>query len=59
MTGTIDRDQPIQVDFRKYPDLVHWQFAMWWLGGDEHGIWLWAPRGTWARRGNDEPILFR
>lgn len=47
----------VHVDFRKYPDTVHWQIQMHRLGADGHGQWLWAPSGTPYRRG-DEPIRY-
>jgi len=49
----------VHVDFRKWPDRKHWQFAMERLGGDEHGTWLWAPPGWVARRGDDPPKVSR
>lgn len=48
----------IHVDFRKWPDTVHWQFDMFWLGVDDWGTWLWSPPGSVAQRGNDEPKTF-
>lgn len=49
----------MHIDFRKWPDRRHWQFAMERLGEDEHGIWLWAPPGLVARRGEEAPKVFR
>lgn len=49
----------VHIDFRKWPDRLHWQFAMQRLGEDEHGTWLWAPSGTMARRGDEPPKQFR
>ncbi len=48
----------ILVDFRKYPDSQHWHYPMRRLGEDDHGTWLWAPKGTRAQRGNEPPITF-
>jgi hypothetical protein len=48
----------IHVDFRKWPDTVHWQFDMFWLGEDEWGTWLWSPPGSFAQRGNEKPKVF-
>ena len=45
----------VQVDFRKWPDQVHWQFSMRRLGEDGHGLWLWAPPGMPFQRG-EEPV---
>lgn len=51
-------DGEVHVDFRKWPDTIHWQFRMRRLGEDEHGIWLWAPGGTVARRAQEPPKRF-
>lgn len=48
----------VHIDFRKWPDSLHWQFSMNRLGEDAHGTWLWAPAGIAARRGHEEPIRF-
>jgi uncharacterized protein len=48
----------VLVDFRKWPDTVHWQFTMERLGVDDYGTWLWAPAGTVAQRGDAAPIRF-
>ncbi len=45
----------VRIDFRKWPDVVHWQFEMERLGEDEHGTWLWSPPGTEFRRGDEPP----
>lgn len=42
-------------DGRKWPDRLHWQFEMTWLGEDEHGTWLSVPAGAAARRGEEPP----
>lgn len=47
------------VDFRKWPDRLHWQYVMRRLGEDRHGTWLWAPAGTETRRGHEPPELSR
>jgi len=49
----------VHIDFRKWPDQLHWQFTMFRLGEDEHGLWLWAPPGTVAQRGDEPPKTFR
>ncbi len=51
-------DDSVHIDFRKWPDRTHWQFAMQRLGEDEHGTWLWAPPGLVARRGDEAPQVF-
>lgn len=43
----------VHVDFRKWPDQVHWQFSMRRLGEDGHGLWLWAPPGMPFQRGEE------
>jgi protein associated with RNAse G/E len=48
----------VHIDFRKWPDRKHWQFAMHRLGEDEHGTWLWSPPGIVARRGDEAPRVF-
>lgn len=49
--------EPIQVDFRKWPDKKHWQYLMEHIGDDEHGRWLWAPAGNIAYRGEEGPLF--
>lgn len=46
----------IHVDFRKWPDRVHWQFEMEYLGEDAHGLWLWRAPGWAMRRAEDPPV---
>lgn len=41
-------------DGRKWPDRLHWQFEMRWLGEDAHGTWLAVPSGTIVRRGQED-----
>jgi predicted RNA-binding protein associated with RNAse of E/G family len=48
-------DRTVRWDGRKWPDLLHWQFAMTRLGEDEHGVWLFVPAGTVVRRGLETP----
>jgi protein associated with RNAse G/E len=50
---------PVHIDFRKWPDRIHWQFTMRRLGEDRHGLWVWAPQGTRAQRGDEPPGRFR
>ena len=48
----------VRVDFRKYPDIQHWQYDLFWLAEDEYGAWLWGPPGTRAQRSDEPPITF-
>jgi protein associated with RNAse G/E len=50
---------PVHIDFRKWPDHRHWQFAMDRLGEDEHGTWLWSAPGAIVRRGDESPKILR
>ena len=43
----------VNIDMRKFPDHLHWQFGAFVLGTDEHGTWLHVPTGTMARRGEE------
>lgn len=49
----------IHIDFRKWPDRVHWQFEMDHLGEDAHGLWLWRRPGAPMRKGHEAPIKAR
>jgi hypothetical protein len=40
-----------RIDARKYPDHLHWQYEILYLGEDDHGLWLHLPSGTPARKG--------
>lgn len=44
-----------RIDARKYPDHLHWQYEIGYLGEDVHGLWLHLPSGTPARRGSEPP----
>ena len=48
----------VHIDFRKWVTHLHWQFTMNYLAEDEWGLWLWAPAGSKARRGNEPPQTF-
>ena len=48
----------VEIDFRKYPDTRHWQFATEYLGEDEHGIWLGGRAGNPAQKGWATPVTF-
>ena len=41
--------------YRKYDGSLHWHQRMRRMGEDGHGIWLGAPAGTVARKGEDGP----
>ena len=43
----------VRIDFRKYPDTAHWWYDTHRLAEDDHGTWLWAPRGTMCARGSE------
>jgi hypothetical protein len=45
----------VRWDGRKWPNRLHWQFAMTWLGRDAFGVWLAVPSGTVVQRGDVEP----
>lgn len=45
----------VHIDECKWPDRLHWQFDVQRLGEDEHGVWLYAPSSTIARRGHEPP----
>ncbi len=49
----------VHIDFRKWPDNRHWQFAMNLLGEDDHGTWLWAAPGSIMRRGDEPPKILQ
>lgn len=48
MTG-----EAVTVRYRKYDDALHWNFAAYRLGADEHGIWLGCPAGTQMWKGTE------
>ncbi|HET8586396.1 MAG TPA: DUF402 domain-containing protein [Candidatus Limnocylindria bacterium] len=45
----------VRWDGRKWPNRLHWQFEMTWLGEDEYGVWLAVASGTVVRRGHEPP----
>jgi protein associated with RNAse G/E len=47
----------VRVVFTKYDGGLHWHQTMRHLGQDEHGVWLGAPAGLLARRGDEPPIV--
>lgn len=48
----------VRVVYRKYDGSLHWHHTMYYLGEDEHGVWLGAPAGSQSRRGDEPPIVF-
>jgi len=48
-------DADVRVVFRKYDGSLHWHNTMKRLGEDRHGVWLGAPAGTIARKGEHGP----
>lgn len=49
-------DVPVYVDFRKWPDLPHWQYLIYPLGEDEHGRWFCLPARSVVQRRPEPPI---
>ncbi len=47
----------VRVDTKKWPDRPHWRFRAFWLGEDDHGVWLYGPAPTRARRGVEPPTV--
>lgn len=47
--------EKVHIDYRKWPDRKHWQYAVERLGEDEHGQWFWAPAGNRLQRGDEPP----
>ncbi|HEX2417075.1 MAG TPA: DUF402 domain-containing protein [Micromonosporaceae bacterium] len=47
----------VRVVYRKYDGSLHWHQEVSWLGEDEHGVWLGAPAGASARRGDEPPVV--
>jgi hypothetical protein len=54
MSGDAGRE--VRWDGRKWPNRLHWQFTMTWLGEDSYGAWLAVPSGTVVRRGHEAPF---
>ncbi|TWD83846.1 hypothetical protein FB561_5015 [Kribbella amoyensis] len=46
----------VRVVYRKYDGKLHWHQWMRYLGEDQYGVWLGAPAGAIAQRG-DEPEI--
>jgi uncharacterized protein len=49
----------IQMRFTKWGGRLHWHYPVVPLGTDRHGWWLGGPKGTYFRRGDEEPVLRR
>ena len=45
--------RPVTVQFLKNPDHIHWGFEAHWLGEDNWGDWIGAPRGTKRWKGHE------
>ncbi|WP_328808905.1 DUF402 domain-containing protein [Nonomuraea montanisoli] len=48
----------IMVVYRKYGGALHWHHRGTLLGEDEHGVWVAAPPGTVARKGDGPPVTW-
>jgi uncharacterized protein len=48
----------VRVVYTKYDGSLHWHQTMYYLGDDEHGVWLGAGPGSSARRGSEPPVVF-
>jgi protein associated with RNAse G/E len=46
----------VRVVYTKYDGSLHWNYTLSHLGADEHGVWLGAPAGLAARKG-DGPVV--
>jgi len=49
---------PVAVEYRKWPDTLHWHFPVEPLGEDAHGRWLHLRKGTRVQRGSEPPIAY-
>lgn len=49
---------PVRVIYRKYDGSLHWHLELGRLGEDEYGVWLGAPAGSSAQRGDEPPVVF-
>jgi uncharacterized protein len=52
----IGRD--VRLVYTKYDGSLHWHQTVTYLGEDEHGVWLGAPAGSSAQRGDEPPVFF-
>ena len=50
----------IYVNYRKWPETLHWHFTVYPLGNDVHGAWYVLPEGSVAKKGSSgEPQTVR
>jgi protein associated with RNAse G/E len=47
----------VRVVYTKYDGSLHWHQTMRYLGEDEHGVWLGAPAGLIARKGDGPAVI--
>ena len=45
----------VELRYTKWDGRLHWHFDLEYLGEDEHGLWLGAPRGCPLQRGEEPP----
>ncbi|HUR50074.1 MAG TPA: DUF402 domain-containing protein [Acidimicrobiales bacterium] len=46
----------VELRYTKWDGKLHWHFDLDYLGEDEHGLWLGAPRGCVMQRGNEPAV---
>jgi hypothetical protein len=49
----------IYVNYRKWPDTLHWHFTVYPLGNDVHGAWFYLPDGAVVQKGSGTPQTSR
>ena len=50
----------VYVNYRKWPDTLHWHFTVYPLGNDLHGAWFVLPEGSVVQKGSSgEPQTLR
>jgi hypothetical protein len=49
----------IYVNYRKWPDTLHWHFTVYPLGNDVHGAWFCLPDGAVVQKGSGTPQTSR
>jgi protein associated with RNAse G/E len=47
--------KPVTVQFYKQWGQLHWRHDMFYLGEDEHGVWLGASAGSTVQKGHEPP----
>lgn len=50
---------PCELQFLKHPATPHWRHEAVYMGEDTHGVWLGAPSGSVAQRGDEPPRRIR